>query len=331
MIVGANGAGKTNLLEGVHLGTQGFSPRTRREAHTVRAGTDEARIRAQGERGGGVSFETEVALQRSGRKEIHLDGASLRSAEVLRRDFPVLAFTPDRLAVVKGGPVIRRAFLDRVTGRLYPARAGLSSAYSRTLAQRNAALRRIHAGLSARATIGPWDESLARIGTSLDEARALSVGALQGRFAERSRDLGLAGASLHYDAPGLSTDELAGRLERDLARGATSAGPHLRDLRIAAGNLELRSFGSQGEQRIALLALLLAEAETLAQTRYDPPLLLLDDVLSELDDGRRHALLSSLPTSCQTLVTATSTRSLPPGAGEPALVIEVAPGRAVAR
>jgi DNA replication and repair protein RecF len=242
----------------------------------------------------------------------------------------VLAFTPDRLAVVKGGPIVRRAYLDRVLGRLLPARAAVPAEYGQALAQRNAALRHAAGGQSSLAALVPWTEALAALGDELDAARVETVAALARPFAATAAALGLEDAALGYEARGLSVAELDARRDRDLARGTTGAGPHLRDLAIQAGARDLRAFGSQGEQRVAVLSLLLAEAQVLGDRRDEAPVLLLDDVLSELDDRRRAALLEGVPAGCQTLVTATTLRSLPPGLA-PELVIDVTPGRATAR
>jgi DNA replication and repair protein RecF len=287
-------------------------------------------VTARGTFAGDRSFESSVTIQSGQGKRIVLDGAQLPSSDELRRRFPVLAFTPDRLVVVKGGPIVRRAYLDRVLGRLLPARADLPGEYGRALAQRNAALRRAAGGLSSRSAVEPWTEALAALGGELDVARAETVGLLCERFATAAAVLGLEEASLAYDARGLTVLELEERLERDLARGTTGAGPHLRDVAIRAGTRDLRAFGSQGEQRIAVLALLLAEATVIGDRRDEPPVLLLDDVLSELDDRRRAALLESVPAGCQTLVTATTLRSLPPGLAAD-LVVDVVPGSATPR
>jgi DNA replication and repair protein RecF len=146
------------------------------------------------------------------------------------------------------------------------------------------------------------------------------------RFGHRAAALGVAAAELAYEPESLTVEVLEARLESDAARGVTSVGPHLRDVRLAAGGRELRSFGSQGEQRIGVLALVLAEADAAAARREAPPLLLLDDVLSELDDERRRALLASLPAGAQTIVTATSRDAVPRAAREPELLLRVKPG-----
>jgi len=238
-----------------------------------------------------------------------------------------LVFTPDRLAVVKGGPAARRAYFDRAVGRLYPGRAQLAADYGAAIAQRNAALRRAALGLSARETIAPWTEQVAAIGAALVEARRQVLEALGPGFAERLGELGLAGGRLDYRGGAATVAQLEARLDRDLDRGTTGIGPHLDDVLLAARDRDLRGFGSQGEQRLAVLALLLAEAELLAAAG-PPPLLLLDDVLSELDPGRRRTLAARIGAMGQTVITATSAAALPV---EPDQLVEVVPGEAVSR
>jgi DNA replication and repair protein RecF len=326
LVTGRNGAGKTNLLEALHLGAQGFSPRTRAEGQLVRFGQPAARVVLRGEEAR-APVETDVTLVPGEPKRLRLNGAGLASAEELRMRLAALVFVPDRLAVVKGGPLVRRSYLDRMLGRLEPAQTSLPSDYARALSQRNESLRRVRQGVSGRNAVDPWTAQVAELGTSLDAARAELVAALAPVFGERAAALGLEGASLAYEAEPLTATSLEERLERDLARGTTSLGPHLRDVRIAAADRDLRSFGSQGEQRTAVLGLVLAEADLLADRRGTPPLLLLDDVLSELDAGRRRALVESLPADGQTVVTATGRAALPEGI-EPAAHVEVVPGEA---
>jgi DNA replication and repair protein RecF len=321
-VVGPNGVGKTNLLEALHVGAQGFSPRTRSEPRLVRFGDQAARIRLEGAEGG-APIDAEVTIAPGEGKRIKLNGAALDSAEELRLRLTALVFVPDRLAVVKGGPAVRRAYVDRMLGRVFPARAALPSEYGRALAQRNEALRRVRAGISTRAAVEPWTEQVASLGAQLDLARKELVDLLAPGFAEHAGLLGLADGLLSYEEQPLALADLEARLDRDLERGTTGAGPHLRDVAIRAGDRDLRSFGSQGEQRTAVLGLLLAEAVALAELRGAPPLLLLDDVLSELDADRRRALLAALPPGGQTLVSATSIAALPEVTPEPALVVQV--------
>ena len=310
LVVGPNGAGKTNLLESLHVGTQGFSPRTRADAELVRFGRDAGRIHVAGRRSE-VAIEIDVVLRARQGKHATLNGARLRAAEQLRAEVAALVFTPDRLVVVKGPPAARRAYFDRALGRLWPSRAALSAEYGAVLGQRNAALRRVAAGLSSRDALAPWTERVTELAAALVAARREAVALLAGPFEERAGELGLPAARLAYDAEAPTVAVLESRLERDLERGTTGAGPHLDDLALFAGERELRSFGSQGEQRIAVLALLLAEAERIRERRASPPLLLLDDVLSELDPGRRRTLAERIRVSGQAVVTSTTAAALP--------------------
>jgi DNA replication and repair protein RecF len=320
LVTGPNGVGKTNLLESLHVGTQGFSPRTRADAQLVRFGHDSGRITLQGSRAR-TPLEIDVTLDLGTGKRASLNGARLRAAEQLRTEVTTLVFTPDRLVVVKGGPAARRAYFDRVLGRLAPARAGLSAEYGAAVGQRNAALRRIAQGLSSTTVLAPWNEQVSRLGTELVAGRMQVVRELLPRFRERAAELDLAGAELRYAAEAPSVAQLEERTQRDLERGTTGLGPHLDDVGVLAGGRDLRAFGSQGEQRLAVLALLLGEAELLEERRGVRPLLLLDDVLSELDPDRRRVLAERLRGAGQALVTSASGDALP---GEPAQTLEVA-------
>ena len=321
LVTGANGAGKTNLLEALHVGTQGFSPRTRADAQLVRLGADGARVFLAGDRAG-RAVAAEVTLQPQG-KRATLNGAVLRSAEQLRSELATLVFTPDRLAVVKGGPAARRAYFDRALARLLPGRAPLPVEYAAAVGQRNASLRRVQIGVSTREAVAPWTEQVAALGAALVAARLEAIGLLAAAFAERAGELGLPAAALDYAGEAPTIETLEARLERDLERGVTGLGPHLDDVAVRSGERDLRAFGSQGEQRLAVLSLLLAEAEVLAGQRAVPPLVLLDDVLSELDADRRRILAERIGRVGQAVVTATGADALPL---DPAQLLVVTPG-----
>jgi DNA replication and repair protein RecF len=320
LVVGRNGVGKTNLLEALHVATQGFSPRTRQDAQLIRFGESAGRIVLAGRRDKSP-VEVSVTLRQNQAKEARLNGAKLPAAESLRRELSTLVFTPDRLAVVKGGPAARRAYFDRVLARLFPARAAAPQDYLAALAQRNAALRRVQVGLSDHAALEPWTERVASLGAALVDQRRATLAALASGFAMRADELGLADARLDYDGRPPTAELLEARLARDIERGTTGLGPHLDDVLVASGERDLRQFGSQGEQRLAVLSLLLAEAELLPT----PPLLLLDDVLSELDLGRREVLASRVAGMGQTMITATHRTALPI---EAAQIVEVEYGTA---
>jgi DNA replication and repair protein RecF len=286
----------------------------------IRFGEQAARIAIAGRRAE-TPFEVSLTLRHGQAKEARLNGARLPSAESLRRELSTLVFTPDRLTVVKGGPAARRAYFDRVLARLFPARAGLPQDYLAALAQRNAALRRVQLGLAPRDAVAPWTERIAVAGADLVAARQATLASLATPYADRAGELGLPDALLRYEGEPPGLEELESRLQRDIDRGTTGLGPHLHDVLITSDSRDLRQFGSQGEQRLAVLSLLLAEAELLPE----PPLLLLDDVLSELDLERRRVLAERVAQMGQTVVTATHPGALPL---EPAQLVEVQLGSA---
>ena len=310
LVTGPNGAGKTNLVEGIHLACQGFSFRTRADAQLIRHGCSAASAAVEGARGS-VPTSADVRLELHGSRRVRLNGAIVSSSDTLRARLQALVFTPDRLAVVKAGPAARRAYFDRALGRLFPARATLPIEYGAALGQRNAALRRIAAGLSDRAALAPWDATVVELGTTLVEARHAAVDVLGPAFSELAAKLGLDDARIAYGGAPITLAQLEDGLARDLERGTTGRGPHLDEVPLLAGTRDLRSFGSQGEQRLAVLALVLAEAEALTARGGVAPLLLLDDALSELDERRRRILSERLGRHGQTIVTATGAEALP--------------------
>ncbi len=320
---GSNGAGKTNLLEALHVGTQGFSPRARNDAQLIRFGETTGRVQLAGTRAE-VPVEVDIVLASGDTRRIGMNGSALRSADELRARLQTLVFTPDRLGVVKGGPSARRAYFDRTLGRLFPSRAQLPGEYAAAVGQRNTALRRIAAGTSSPDALEPWTERVAGLGAELVAARGDALAVLTPSFERTAELLGLADAALAYEGEPLTREELEARLPRDLERGVTGAGPHLHEIRVEAAGRDLRSFGSQGEQRIAVLALVLGEASVIADRTGAPPLVLLDDVLSELDGDRRRALAELISDGGQTVVTTTAAAALP---GEPAQSLVVTPGR----
>jgi DNA replication and repair protein RecF len=247
---------------------------------------------------------------------------------------PLLSvFLPDRLELLKGPPALRRAHLDQFVAAIWPARAADRRAYSRVLSQRNALLGGIRSGRASRETISTWDRQLARHALTLRGHRGAAVALLVGSFAERAAQLGLTGtASIDYRPRSRATDEdefvaeLQARLPTDLERGFSGHGPHRDELALLRDGRELRLYGSQGEQRLALLALLLAERTVLAQARRRTPLMLLDDVMSELDSDRRELLAHELSGGGQSVIATTDLAHVP-GAGGPGVTrLRVSPG-----
>ncbi|HEY2320790.1 MAG TPA: DNA replication and repair protein RecF, partial [Solirubrobacteraceae bacterium] len=323
VITGPNGAGKTNLLEALYFGCTGRSCRTSNEREVVRFGAGAARVVVTAEAQDGA-HELSVGFVPGEPKRIRVDGAAVeRLVEVTERPL-VSVFLPDRLELIKGAPSLRRAHLDQFVAALWPARVATRRAYAQSLAQRNALIARIRAGAGSRNSLHSWDTQLARQGMALMADRRVAVEAVAEPFHRWCADLGLTGApALRYRprSKASTADELAAelreRIDGDLERGFTGHGPHRDDLVAMREGRELRAYGSQGQQRLGLLALLLAERDALAVHRQTPPLLLLDDVMSELDRQRRRALVDLLRAGAgQSVITATDLDQVP-GADEP--------------
>jgi DNA replication and repair protein RecF len=318
VVAGPNGAGKTNLLEGLYFGCTGRSCRTANEREVVRFGAATTRVvvRSCAEDG---RHELAVGFTPGEPKRMQVDGAAVeRLLDAPGRPL-VSVFLPDRLELVKGAPSLRRAHIDQLVTALWPARAGTRRAYAQALAQRNALLGRIRAGFASRAALGSWDLQLARLGVELMTDRAAAIDAVAPGFARCSRELGLDGdPSVAYrprsraESAEALAGELAERVTGDLERGFTGHGPHRDDVSTLRAGRELRAYGSQGQQRLALLALLLAEREAIAERRHTPPVMLLDDVMSELDRHRRSSLIALLRSSGgQSVITATDLDQIP--------------------
>lgn len=331
VVAGPNGAGKTNLLEGLHFALTGRSCRTANEREMVRYGAAVARATAITLADDG-RHQLEAALEPGRVKTGRIDGATPDRGAVERAAPPVGVFVPDRLELVKGPPAHRRDHLDRFLTAVWPGRAEHRVAYSRTLGQRNALLSRVRAGRAAADQLDAWDAQLARSAAALIVDREAAVEALRPRFAARAGELGLPAApELRYrprtrarDPEGIAA-ELAERRRHDLERGFTTHGPHRDDLALLHDGRSLRSFGSQGQQRLAVLALLFAERDILA-ARGRPPLLLLDDVSSELDSERRLRLAEAVRGSGQAVITATDPGHVPGARAPDVALVLVEPG-----
>ena len=333
-VLGPNGAGKTNLLEAVYFGCTGRSCRTANDRELVRFGAHTTRVvvKVEGEDG---PHEMAVGFTPGEPKRMTVDGAPVeRLLDSPHRPL-VSVFLPDRLDLIKGAPTLRRAHLDQFVAALWPARLAGRRAYAGALAQRNALLARIREGRLSRASLAAWDEQLAGAAIELMADRRRAVELVTEPFIELADRLGLDGeVNISYRPRSRASDvegfvaELAERLDSDLERGFSGHGPHRDDLVATREGRELRVYGSQGQQRLGLLALLLAERAAIARLRPTVPLLLLDDVMSELDPGRRAALVDFLRESGgQALITTTDLDQLP-GADEEGIArLFVADGR----
>jgi DNA replication and repair protein RecF len=308
VVHGAVGAGKTNLLEGLYVGCVGRSCKRAPDRELVHFGERAAHVRV--DVAGGEGRRTfEVGFEVGREKVVRVDGTPRDAADLARSRSLVSVFMPDHLELLKGPASLRRAHFDDLVSALWPGRYATRTAYGRCLAQRNALLARVRAGQAAPASLGSWEHELSRHGFDLMLHREEAVASLARPFTEMAKRLGLAGASLEYrprSAAGTAA-ELASELEHhrrgDIERGFTTHGPHRDDVRFALGGREGRRFASQGQQRLSLLSLLLAERRVLAERAGEVPLLLLDDVLSELDPRSRVELVAVVKEAGQALLT----------------------------
>jgi DNA replication and repair protein RecF len=336
VVTGPNGAGKTNLLEAVCFACTGRSPRTSNDRELIRRGAGPARVTLETLAEDGRHL-IEVGVAAGEPKGVRVDGSAVDNLSAVEVRPLVSVFMPERLELVKGAPAARRAHLDQLVAALWPSRRSPHPSHSRVLAQRNALLGRIRAGAATVEGLDAWDTELARHGTRLMEDRRRAVDSLREPFTRRARELGLPGAAeIRYrprsaarDADGLA-GELAERRSSDLERGFTAHGPHRDELQLLLEDEPLRTYGSQGQQRAALLALLFAERDLLRAERARPPLLLLDDVMSELDGPRRELLAETLRDGGQAVVTATDAEQVPGAGRDEAMLVEIDGGAVAA-
>jgi DNA replication and repair protein RecF len=327
VVCGPNGAGKSNLLEAVYFGLTVRSCRTSNERELVRIGAPVARVELELEAEDGRHL-IEVGFEPGADKRVRVDGASPTAGGAAPERPLACVFLPDRLDLVKGAPTGRRGHLDQFVAAMWPARGDARLAYARTLSQRNALIARVRAGAARAELLDPWDAELARHGERLMEHREAAVAAIAPAFAERAAELGLPErAELRY-APRSGGDlctELLEHRASDIERGFTQHGPHRDDVAMLHGGRQLRTLGSQGQQRVALLALLFAERDALVEQER-PPLMLLDDVMSELDESRRRRLAELVRSGGQALITTTEAEHVPGAGSGDVTVVEVTDG-----
>lgn len=332
VLQGPNGAGKSSVLEAVQWLAAGRSWRTSSRQALVRTGADRAVVRAElAVPDRVVTVEADIPVAGMSRTRVNRQPLSRRSdmAEVLR----VVLFAPDDLALVHGGPAGRRQLLDDILVARQAKAEALVRDVDRALRQRAALLQQVAGRLdaAAEATLDVWDARLARSGTALADARGDLVAALQPEVAAAHRRIagGGPGVALAYRRSwdGDLADTLAAGRADDVRRRATGAGPHRDELDIALDDRPARTHASQGEQRSVALALRLGTYHLATGDDGPPPVLLLDDVFSELDAARADALVAELPEGQVLLTTAVG----PPPGVSPARVLDVRAGGMAAR
>ena len=332
VVTGDNGQGKTNLIEAMAWLATLESFRGAPPEALVRSGADRAILRADVVHADGRQLLVEAELPRAGRHRVQVNRQRLVRSRDLLGVVQVSVFSPDDLALIKGGPGERRRFLDATLVGLHLKHDSLRTDLERILRQRNTLLKQAGGRLTTEVelTLDVWDTKLAATGEALGDARAELVAELEPLVGKAYADI--AGdpseVRLRYEpawrTAGLAAALAASRAE-DLRRQLTLVGPHRDEVDIDLGGLPARTHASQGEQRCVAFALRIAAHIAMTERLGSPPLLLLDDVFSELDPDRAHALVAHLPAA---QVVVTTAGPMPPGA-PPARTVVVREGRLV--
>jgi DNA replication and repair protein RecF len=331
LVSGQNAQGKTNLLEALYLLSTTRLLRGQKDNEAIQEGFESASVLAEV---GFSSTSVSVVLDRSARKRVLLNGLGLpRASDVLGR-LPCVCISSVDLAIVTGEPSDRRLFLDLELSQLYPAYLRHLSVYRRALEHRNALLKAAATEPIEAVLFETWETDMASHGAALREARSRFLEGLV-PFAQSAHAQMGGGETLELDYlpkdPGSTEEELRLELEKgrrhDIHRGTTTVGPHRDDFRVTVGGREARLFGSQGQQRTAMLSIKLGTMELERGERGSPPLLLLDDILSDLDEGRRARLMDwVLERAGQTLLTCTEPAAAGPGILSRARIMNVCNG-----
>ncbi|WP_124726256.1 DNA replication/repair protein RecF [Staphylospora marina] len=319
LFVGANAQGKTNILESIYVLALGKSHRTRSHRELIRFGKQRSVLKSRVRKGEQV-VRLQIQLTEKGKK-VSKNGVEQPRLSRYIGTLPAVLFAPEDLALVKGSPQVRRRFLDMEIGQVSPSYVHDLSMWNQLVQQRNSLLKRLARSRREQdALLDVLDEQMVTLAVRIWTRRFHFLSSLREWAKEIHReitrhreDLGIeyvpsvAGLA---DAPpdswgDLYLRELAAIREREILRGASLLGPHRDDLRLSAGGLDLHTYGSQGQQRTAALSLKLAEIELIHRETGHYPVLLLDDVLSELDDSRKSHLLTAIRGKVQTFVTTT--------------------------
>lgn len=308
IIYGDNAQGKTNILESIYLSGTTKSHKGSRDREMIRFGCDEAHIRTIVERGG-LEHQIDIHLKKNRSKGIAINQMPIQKASQLFGILNLVFFSPEDLNIIKNGPAERRRFLDVELCQLDKVYLYYLTKYNKTLNQRNRLLKDISMHPSLMDTLEIWDMQLEECGRHIIQARELFIQKLNQMIYGIHEKLsgGKEILVLKYE-PDVSWEELGDKLkrcrDRDLKLGQTGAGPHRDDLMFSIHDTDIRKFGSQGQQRTSALSLKLAELELVKESISETPILLLDDVLSELDSSRQNFLLNSIH-DIQTIITCT--------------------------
>ena len=308
ILYGDNAQGKTNILEAIYMSATTKSHKGSKDKDVVNFNKEEAHIRTYLEKEG-IETRVDMHLRRNKSKGIAIDGQKIKKAAQLLGLLNVVFFSPEDLSIIKNGPAERRRFVDMELCQLDQFYLYNLNNYNKIVNQRNKLLKDMYFNPSLRDTLNIWDSQLISFGSKIIERRKLFVEQLNEIILEIHRKLsgGRENLVIQYE-PDVIIEEydqkLAVNQERDIKLKQTTTGPHRDDFSFLVGDIDIRKFGSQGQQRTAALSLKLSEIELVKKMTKDNPVLLLDDVLSELDSNRQNYLLGTIG-NIQTIITCT--------------------------
>ena len=308
IIYGDNAQGKTNILEAICISGTSRSHRGSRDKDMIRFGEQEAHIRTIVEKNSS-EYRIDIHLKNNHSKGIAINKVPIKKSSDLFGILNIIFFSPEDLAIIKNGPDKRRRFIDMELCQIDRVYLYNLTEYSKTLNQRNKLLKDIVFNKKLLDTLPVWDDKLAEYGSKIIKRREEFVETIAPLVSELHRQISndREEVELFYEknvsAEGMR-EALDFSYDNDIRLGSTTKGPHRDDLRFDLGGVDLRKFGSQGQQRTAALSLKLSEVTMMEKETGEKPVLLLDDVLSELDSNRQKDLLKSL-SDTQTLITCT--------------------------
>jgi DNA replication and repair protein RecF len=308
ILYGDNAQGKTNILEAIYLSATTKSHKSSKDRDIIKFGSDEAHIRTYVVKDG-LENRVDMHLRKSKTKGIAINGQKIKKAAELLGLLNVVFFSPEDLSIIKDGPTQRRRFVDMELCQLDSVYLNNLNNYNKIVNQRNKLLKEMTFNPSLKDTLFVWDLQLVSYGIKVIERRREFVNQLNDIIFDIHKKLSGGKEELHiaYEANVETGDferKLADSNDRDIKFKQTTVGPHRDDFSFIVGDIDIRKFGSQGQQRTAALSLKLSEIELVKKITNDTPLLLLDDVLSELDSNRQNYLLNSIG-DIQTIITCT--------------------------
>jgi len=315
VVVGNNAQGKTNLLESIYLASIGKSPRTSKEKELIRWSSTFAKVTMEYVKHSNIHKKLEIFLSNTQNKSIKINGYYLKKISQLLGEIYTVYFSPDELNIVKNGPNERRKFLDIAICQFDKNYFYNLNKYFEVLDQRNRLLKSSNNAKTIADTLAIWDEQLAIFGAKIVYTRLKFVNILSSIASQIHKELTENKEVLRLEYTGVNDvteDNIKAKLlqglidcrDKDISLGYTNVGPQRDDIKLIVNEIDIRSFGSQGQQRTVALSLKLAELEVIKSETHETPILLLDDVLSELDNDRQLKLISKVK-EYQTIITCT--------------------------